>query len=176
VNKILSHIFKKVLYKFNDLSVYKYIYMIYVICSRIEQKLSWISKIYKRRLLCNLMLSVLSSKKIGWELRDQKWNRLCGPSVDRKFWIEKENINFIKNLNPPSSKTECGLKNQYDLVWSPSIGNFIWSKEKYREQKGKNKLLEPKNIIWASKSVWSCDREFYKKQEKNSLRSQKREY
>jgi hypothetical protein len=48
-----------------------------------------------------------------------------------------------------------------------SIGNFISSMKKYtfRVKKGENKPSEPKNGIWAPKSVWSCDvsidREFY---------------
>jgi hypothetical protein len=68
-NESIFYLFKKVLYEFNYLSVclfiYLFIYIIYVTCSRLEQKLSKISKILKRRMLCNLMLSVLSPKKFG---------------------------------------------------------------------------------------------------------------
>jgi hypothetical protein len=54
----------------------------------------------------------------------------------------------------------------------PLIGNFTWSKKKYTiwGRKGGKKPSEPKNGIWGSKSVWSCDIsidwEFYIEQEK----------
>jgi hypothetical protein len=70
-----------------------------------------------------------------------------------------------------SPKTEFGLQNQYYRVTYPSIENFVWSKNKYtfRGQKGENKPSEPKNGIWAPKSVLSCDisidREFCMEQE-----------
>jgi hypothetical protein len=63
-------------------------------------------------------------------------------------------------------------QNQYGHVIYPSIGNFTWSKKKYTfgSQKDENKLSDPKNGIWAPKSVWSCDvsidQEFYIEQDK----------
>jgi hypothetical protein len=57
-------------------------------------------------------------------------------------------------------------------VICPSIGNFIRSKKTYTfgGQKRKNKPSEPKNGIWAPKSVQSCDisndPEFYLEQER----------
>jgi hypothetical protein len=70
-----------------------------------------------------------------------------------------------------SPKTESGLQNQYHVIHT-SIGNIIWNKQKYtfRGKKGENKFSEPKNGIWASKSVWLCDisidRKFYMEQAK----------
>jgi hypothetical protein len=78
-------------------------------------------------------------------------------------------------INLQSPKTKFGAQNQYGRVTYPSIGNFTWSKKKYTfwVQKGENKPSEPKNGIWAPKSVWSCDisidREFYYKNSPYSI-------
>jgi hypothetical protein len=54
---------------------------------------------------------------------------------------------------------EFGAQTQYGRVTYPPFGNFIRSNKNYtfRGQKGKKKPSEPKNRIWGSKSVWSCD-------------------
>jgi hypothetical protein len=50
-----------------------------------------------------------------------------------------------------SPKMEFEAQNQYGRVIYPSIGNFIWSQNKYPfgGQKGENEPSEPKNGIWA---------------------------
>jgi hypothetical protein len=55
----------------------------------------------------------------------------------------------LSEYKPSEPKTEFGLKN-------PSIGNTIWSRNKYTvgSQKGENKISKPINGIWVSKSVW----------------------
>jgi hypothetical protein len=52
-------------------------------------------------------------------------------------------------------KTEFGLQNHYGRVIYPTIENFIRSKKKYTfgGQKGDSKISEPKNGIWAPKSL-----------------------
>jgi hypothetical protein len=59
-----------------------------------------------------------------------------------------------------SPKTKFGAQNRaiYNRVTYSRIENFTWSKKKYFwEQKCKNKPSEPKNGIWAPKSISSCD-------------------
>jgi hypothetical protein len=68
------------------------------------------------------------------------------PSVNRKFYIDEENILLRiqkAKTGPQSPKTEFGLQNQYDRETYPSIGNLTWSKKKFSfgGQKGEIKPL-----------------------------------
>jgi hypothetical protein len=54
-------------------------------------------------------------------------------SVDRKFYVDEENIYYI---GPQSPKMEYGAQNKYDRVTCPSNRNFT----------GKNILLEVKKV------------------------------
>jgi hypothetical protein len=61
------------------------------------------------------------------------------------LWVKKVKISL------QSPKTEFRLQNQYGRVIYPSIGNFIWNKQKYNfgGQKSKTKPSKPKNGIRA---------------------------
>jgi hypothetical protein len=89
--------------------------------------------------------------------------------------MEQEKCTFggqKAKIGPQSPKTEFGAQNQYGRVTYPSIRNFTWSKKIYtfKGQKDQNRPPEPKNGIWGSKSIWSCDisidKQFYMEQEK----------
>jgi hypothetical protein len=74
----------------------------------------------KTILWITLMLSVLSSKKFGIPRIPRQ------PSIDRKFYIDQENICLgveKAKISPQSPKTECGAQNQYSRVIYPLFGN-----------------------------------------------------